>query len=190
MNLVEHAIRLQGKKVLLRPMTEQDWELLYVWNNDPEVLFFADGDDVISRSLDEVKKIYRTVSRTAFCFVMEREGIPIGECWLQTMNLKRVLDRYPDKDCRRIDIMIGEKRYWGKGLGTRAIKLLTEFGFEAETADYVFACDVADYNPRSLQAFTRNGYTIDRMIEKSPGSKARNSFDLVIDRTEYKERKR
>ena len=29
----------------LRPLTEDDWAPLLAWNNDPEVLEFAEGDD-------------------------------------------------------------------------------------------------------------------------------------------------
>jgi formate dehydrogenase subunit beta len=38
-------------------------------------------------------------------FIIEFEGAPIGECWLQRMNLKRILRLYPGIDCRRIDMM-------------------------------------------------------------------------------------
>ena len=44
--------------------------------------------------------------------------IPIGECWLQQMNLERILQRYPKADSRHIDSMIGVKELWGQGLGT------------------------------------------------------------------------
>jgi hypothetical protein len=33
---------------------------------------------------------------------------------------------------RRIDLMIGEKRLWGRGLGTDTIRTLTRFGLEEE----------------------------------------------------------
>ena len=50
------------------------------------------------------------------------------------MNLQRILDQFPDKDCRRIDLMIGEKQLWGRGIGTEVIRMLTEFGFEKAAA--------------------------------------------------------
>ena len=48
-----HDVVLHGPRVLLRPLTEDDWAPLLAWNNDPEVLEFAEGDDVRSRTLDE-----------------------------------------------------------------------------------------------------------------------------------------
>ncbi|HEX28876.1 TPA: GNAT family N-acetyltransferase [Candidatus Poribacteria bacterium] len=87
MKLREHKIILQGERVTLRPMTEDDWDILLRWNSDPDVLYFAEGDDVRSYSLEQIQQIYRGVSQNAFCFIIEVAGNPIGECWLQQMNL-------------------------------------------------------------------------------------------------------
>ena len=185
MRLRGHDVTLRGAGIALRPMTEGDWDVLLRWNSDPEVLYFAEGDDVACRSLEEVQEIYREVSQTAFCFIAEFDGEPIGECWLQKMNLERILKKYPGRDCRRIDLTIGEKELWGQGNGTEMIRLLTRFAFEEEKADMVFGCDVADYNPRSRRAFEKNGYRIDARIEQPPGGKARYEYDLVLAREEY-----
>ncbi len=181
----EHSITLRGNRTVLRPMAETDWGLLVRWNSDPAVLWFSEGEDVESRPLDDVQGIYREVSRTAFCFIIEVGGLPIGECWLQEMNIDRVLSRYPGKDCRRIDLMIGEKRLWGQGYGTETIRTLTKFGFEQANADLIFGCGIADYNPRSRRAFEKAGYTVDRWVENSPGSKARYECDMVLSRDNY-----
>jgi hypothetical protein len=37
--------------------------------------------------MDETQAIYRGVSQSAFCFIIELEEKAIGECWLQEMNL-------------------------------------------------------------------------------------------------------
>jgi len=178
--LREHEITLRGETVVLRPMTEDDWDVLLKWNSDPDVLYFSESADVTLHSLEQVQQIYRGVSQNAFCFIIEVDGRPIGECWLQRMNLERVLEKYPDKDCRRIDLTIGEKRLWGRGLGTDVIRTLTRFGFEEETADLIFGCDIADYNPRSLKAFQRVGYKVETKIKQPPGRKAQHVYDVVM----------
>jgi len=88
MKLREHKIILQGERVTLRPMTEDDWDILLRWNSDPDVLYFAEGDDVRSYSLEQIQQIYRGVSQNAFCFIIEVAGNPIGECWLQQMKIR------------------------------------------------------------------------------------------------------
>ena len=59
MILREHDVTLHGITVKLRPMTENDWDVLARWNSDPEVLRFSEGDDVQSYSLEDVQGIYR-----------------------------------------------------------------------------------------------------------------------------------
>lgn len=185
MKIRTHAITLRSGRLTLRPMTEGDWDLLLRWNSDPEVLYFSEGDDVASRSLEDIQGIYRSVSQSAICFIAELDDRPIGECWLQRMNMKRILQKYPDRDIRRIDLMIGEKELWGKGHGTEIIRLLTALAFEREGADLVFAYGVADYNPRSRRAFEKNGYRLDAAIDLPSGMKAQREFDLMLSREDY-----
>ena len=189
MLLCEHHITLQGERVTLRPMTEDDWDFLLAWNNDPEVLYFSDGDDVAAYDLAMVQTIYRSVSQNAICFIIEFAGQPVGEGWLQRMNVDYILAKYPTADCRRIDLVIGEKQFWGQGLGTDTICTLTRFGFESEKADLIFGL-VSDYNVRSRRAFQRVGYEIDAEIVEPPGMKAKVSYDLVIARARWEARAR
>jgi RimJ/RimL family protein N-acetyltransferase len=181
-HLTPHTITLRGERLTLRPLTEADWDTLLRWNNDPEVLYYAEGEDVEGYTLEEVQELYRTISRLAFCFMMEYDGRHIGECWLQRMNLARILEQYPGQDVRRIDLLIGEKSLWGRGLGTEAIRLLVTFAFAHENADAAFACDVADYNQGSLRAFEKAGFAICATHAQPPGQKARFKHDLILRR--------
>lgn len=181
-HLASHSITLRGERLVLRPLSEDDWDVLLRWNNDPEVLYYAEGDDVEGYTLDEVQELYRSISRLAFCFMMEYEGQPIGECWLQRMNLARILEQFPGQDVRRIDLLIGEKALWGRGLGTEAIRLLAGFALDHENADALFACDVADYNHGSLRAFEKAGFAICATHAQPPGQKARLKHDLILRR--------
>jgi hypothetical protein len=66
--LKQHQITLAGRtgrgiKVQLRPLTENDWDLLEKWNRDPDVLYYAEGDDVAAYSPEKVRQIYRSVSQ-------------------------------------------------------------------------------------------------------------------------------
>ena len=178
MKISEHHITLQHERITLRPMTEDDWEVLLKWNSDSEVLYYAEGAEVKSYTLEQIQDIYRGVCENAFCFIIEFDGKPVGECWLQRMNLDRIIEKYPGIDCRRIDLMIGDKMLWGKGIGTQVIQLLTELGFEEEKADLIFGCDIADYNHASRRAFQKNGYQLDAIMPQPPGMKAKTSYDL------------
>ena len=54
MPLKSHPVHLHTSRLHLRPMTDADWDTLLRWNQDPEVLYYAD---------------YNPRSRTAFAKV-------------------------------------------------------------------------------------------------------------------------
>ncbi len=183
--LRDHDVWLRGEKVTLRPMTEDDWDVLLTWNNDAEVMSYADANPFELSSLEEAQRIYRWISTHAFCFMIEVGDVPIGECWLQEMNLQRILDQYPGEDLRRIDIMIGEKEQWGRGYGTEAIGLLVDFGFGSELADAIFAVGVAADNPRSRRAFERNGFEVYAVVSDTVDVPSGFAHVLVLRRDQY-----
>jgi RimJ/RimL family protein N-acetyltransferase len=184
-----HDVCLKSQRLRLRPMTEDDWPTLLRWNQDPEILFYSDGADVTSYSLEQVQRIYRHISQSAFCFIMEFDGSPIGESWLQAMNLPRILNVHPNLDCRRIDLVIGEKTLWNKGLGTETLRTIVDFGFGQEATDLIFGCEVADYNHRSMRAFAKAGFHVASQTCQPPGDKAKIAYDMVICRDGWSERR-
>jgi len=187
-NTVLEGTTEKGGRVKLRPLTEGDWPLLEKWNSDPEVLYYSEGDDVRSWSSDDVRRIYRSVSQHAYCFIVEYEGKPVGECWLQEMNLEEVKAKYPRLDVRRIDLMIGEKDHWGMGIGTTVVRLLTEFAFRNQGVDIIYIPGIADYNTRSINAFRKVGYKVVRKVKSRPGSKAQYWYDLALTREHFMEK--
>jgi len=180
--LRKHNEYLSSGRLRLRPLTEDDWDILLRWNNDPEVLYYSEGDDITSWALKDMQKMYRGVSRKAFVFIAELKAQPIGECWLQEMNLDRILQRYSGLNLRRIDLMIGEKQLWGKGWGTIIIGLLTRFGFEKCQTDVIFGCSIAHNNPRSRRAFEKNGYTVGQEIASPDSPKGKIEYDMILSR--------
>jgi len=171
-------------EIKLRPMGDKDFDVLLKWNSDAEVLYFCEGDDVDSYSLEDIQGIYGYVSKTAFCFIIEYEGLAIGECWLQKMNLEHILAKYQSLDLRRIDIMLGEKNYWGKGLGTKIIKRLVEFGFADENADMIFYMP-GDYNARSIRAAEKSGFILIDKIRDEESKKGEYDYIMAIKKDEF-----
>ncbi len=62
-------------------------------------------------------------------------------------------------DVRRIDMAIGEKAYWGKGIGSEFIPMLVDFAFTSENVD-VLHCFCEDYNVRSRRMWEKCGFTL------------------------------
>lgn len=159
-----HDITLIGGneqyKIILRPLSDEHLSYLYKWNSDPGVLYWTEGEDVECYMPDVVHQIYGGISQNNFCFVVEVNDKIIGECWLQKMNLPEVKKMYAaDTDVRRIDMSIGEKSYWGKGIGTLFIGMLVKYAFECEHVD-VLHCFCEDYNIRSKRVWEKNGFQL------------------------------
>jgi RimJ/RimL family protein N-acetyltransferase len=161
-----HHVTLHGKTnqfdITLKPLSDEHLPLLYQWCADPEVLYWTEGGEDVEQSYDKetVHVIYGGVSQQALCFLIEANGVPIGESWLQKMNLPEVIAMYPEGcDVRRIDMSIGEKDYWNKGIGSEFVRILVEFAFDQEHVD-VLHCICEDYNKRSGRVFVKNGFTL------------------------------
>lgn len=166
-----HDITLYGgtqeHQVILRPLSDAYLPYLYRWNSDPEVLYWTEGEDVESYPPEVVHQIYGGISQDNPCFAVEVDGETIGDCWLQRMNLPQVQAMYAQgTDVRRIDMCIGEKSWWGKGIGTLMIGMLADYAFDVEKAD-VLHCFCEDYNIRSRRVWEKNGFTL-ILTEKIP----------------------
>jgi RimJ/RimL family protein N-acetyltransferase len=179
-----HAVTLTGYRVVLRPMTEADWPMVERLNNDPRLAFYTEDDDWQPYTLGRLQQIYRGISQNALMFVIEHGGRAVGECWLQRMNVPRILAEFPGKDVRRIDLAIGEPALWGRGLGAEAIRLLVGLAFEREGAD-ALVCFCGGHNPRSRRAFEKAGLRVRRTVPRPGGGKTAFGYDLLLTRQEY-----
>jgi RimJ/RimL family protein N-acetyltransferase len=162
--LPTHKIVLRDPPLVLRPMSERDWPLLVRWNRDPDVLAWVEAEPTAPRDLAQTQQLYRSVAATpAWCFIIKWQGREIGDCWLQRMNVPALIERDPNASLWRIDIAIGERQFWGQGIGPRAIALLVRFGFEHAQADAIFAL-IDRRNERSRRAFLAAGFFRDSPV--------------------------
>ena len=183
--LSTHDVTLVGERVTLRPMTEHDWPLIESINNNPEVGYFSEEDAWTPYTLEQLHRIYRSISENALMFVMEHEGRAVGECWLQRMNVPEIVAEFAGQDVRRIDLAIGMPQLWGRGLGSEAIQLLVGLAFEREEVD-VLICFCSGHNPRSRRAFEKAGFTVRREVPRPGNPKSEVGYELLLTRGEYR----
>ena len=178
--------------IILHPLCDDHLPLLYKWNADPEVLYWTEGGEDIVRSYDAktVHAIFGGVSQNALCFLIEVDGRPIGECWLQKMNILNVKTMYSEStDVRRIDMSIGEKAYWGKGIGTALIRMLVDYAFNGGHVD-VLHCFNEDYNPRARRIWEKNGFSLILSEDLPQPQKGKLQHHFCLTQQEYIERRR
>lgn len=183
----EHDIVLEGNDgIVLVPLTDDHLPLLYQWNSDVEVLYWGEGDDITEPYDEEmVKLIYGSVSQNAYCFLIQKSEVPVGECWLQKMNIEEISSRYPETmDVRRIDYCLGAKEVWGKGIGTECLRLLQNFAFEKQGVDIVYVIPY-DYNLRSIRMVERAGFKLEYKKVVSDSQKAKFELFYKMTKEDY-----
>ncbi len=182
-----HDVHLGEGDLVLRPMREDDLVIALEWDNDPEVRHFMEAETTPLFTLEDLGDIYRGVARAAHVFVIGLAGRDIGTCWLQDMNVERIRRRFPGRALKRIDLSIGVKELWGRGIGTRVIRLLTRFGLDRLGADAIFAVGIHDFNARSLGAFQNVGFRlVEAVPTRSPDKGGTLDHVLVIERRGFR----
>ncbi|HBM80905.1 MAG TPA: hypothetical protein DD426_08715 [Clostridiaceae bacterium] len=192
-----HDITLYGGNdtynIVLKPLSDKYLPYLYRWCADPDVLYWTeDGTNNVELSYnpETVHEIYGVVSQNALCFLIEVNGVPIGDCWLQKMNLPYVLAMYDNTtDVRRIDMSIGEKSYWNRGIGTLFIGMMIDYAFNGEHAD-VLHCLCGDYNIRSRRMWEKHGFKLALTENLPQPQKGKYQYHYTLSRREYIQKRR
>ena len=136
---------LQGEKVRLRPMSRDDLERIWQFNNDLEVELASGGDPPIPQSLARLQAEFDAEAskggRDGARFAIDAGDKLIGHC---------ALFKFDDtaRTCE-LGITIGDKSYWGRGYGRDAISVLLDYAFRLRNIRRVFAADTdVDQNLR------------------------------------------
>ena len=142
---------LKGKKVLLRPMKQEDIVRQHEFNQDPE-LYALDSTYPRVSPLESAQAFYE--SRTKFDeniapFAIEAEGKYIGYCSLMDL-------RNPHGNLE-LGIMIGDREYWGRGYGRDAVRLLLDYGFRHLGARRI-ALTTHAKNERAIRCYLACGF--------------------------------
>ncbi len=146
---------LKGKNVLLRPVKMSDLPMLLKWFNDPEItqylLIYLPIMEIGERKWIEDLNTIKAASDLVFIIeAIEKSGnVPIGDCGLHHINQK-------DQNAE-LGIAIGEKKYWSKGFGTEAARLLIDYGFNQLNLNRIYAGAI-EYNKKSIGMQKKVGF--------------------------------
>ena len=123
--MTEQTAFLHGDKIYLRPLERADLNERYLgWLNDAEVTRYLETGS-FPTTMQDLEKFYQGVtgSRTEviFAIVDRKSHRHIGNAKLGPINW---VHRHA-----LFGIMIGEKDFWGKGIGEEVTRLMVEYGF-------------------------------------------------------------
>jgi [ribosomal protein S5]-alanine N-acetyltransferase len=116
---------LRGNKIYLRPLERADLNEKYLgWLNDGEVTHYLETG-AFPTTMQDLEKFYQAVtgsrSEVIFAIAETKSHRHIGNVKLGPINWvhRRAM----------FGIMIGEKDFWGKGIGEEVTRLIVEYGF-------------------------------------------------------------
>jgi RimJ/RimL family protein N-acetyltransferase len=146
----EKKVLIRGQRIQLRTTVKSDMELKVKWYNDPEV-----NRTLILPEKLELQKTYEWFERaqkdeSREDWVIEtRDGEAIG-----VVGIKEI-----KKNNRSglLYIVIGEKEYWGKGLGLEAELLTIHYGFKHLNLHRVLG-SALENNPASIAVMEKVGF--------------------------------
>lgn len=109
-----------GRTVVLRPVEDDDAELIHRWQNDPEVWRSMDYERPFS--MDDVRGDIERSRAEGHPFVIEVDGRPIGRIGLNRFRTR-------DRICS-LYLYIGEPEYRGEGHALDAVSTLVGHAFD------------------------------------------------------------
>ena len=152
------SIIITGDHIRLRPLTEEDMSLKVKWYNDSAVRKTLVVDEVFE--LEKTVNWFRTLADNNFRkdFLVESlEGVPIGITGLIDVDRKN--------KTAQCYCVIGEKSFWGKGLGTEIHSVLFQWGFETLQTDKIWAT-IRTNNPAIFRVVEKLGFQIEGTLRK------------------------
>lgn len=151
---------LSGTNIYLRKLGENDVSERYVqWLNDPETTRYMECRFTkwTLENLGAYVKQRQSPNEYFFAICLKNDNRHIG-----SVRLGPITANHLTSD---IGLLIGDKGSWGKGLGTEAVRLATDFSFREIKLQKLIAGAYID-NIASIKAFEKCGYSREGYLKK------------------------
>lgn len=144
---------LTGKNIGLRALEPGDVDLLYQWENDPEVWHLSNTLTPFSRF--DLEQYVLNAGNDVFADKQVR--LMIAE--RNTGNTVGAIDLFEfNPSCQRVGVgILLAGAYRGKGYAAEALDLVLEYCFETLRVHQVFA-NIAETNHKSIRLFEKLGF--------------------------------
>lgn len=152
---------IEGERIYLREVRLSDVnENYYRWLNDPEVNQYLETR-YTPQSIENIRRYVEGMDGKAdeifLAICLKDNDEHIGNIKLGRINW---IHRFAD-----ISLLIGEKSYWGKGIATEAIVVLSRFAFSDLNLHKVRA-GCYSKNVGSAKAFVKAGFSKEGVLRK------------------------
>ncbi len=160
---------LTGNLVKLRSLEPEDIELLYRWENDPEVWEVSYTQTPFSKHLLE------TFIKVAAQDIYTNKQLRLMVEERETQNSVGTIDLFdfePAHDRVGVGILI-DRAYRDKGYAKESIRLIKEYVFDVLHLHQIY-CNILEENEKSISLFTQEGFELTG--NKRDWVKTKNSF--------------
>jgi ribosomal-protein-alanine N-acetyltransferase len=150
-----------GNKTYLRALERSDLTgNLYQWANDFNVnyfMFMGTFPNTLERVWEEYEPLLKSKNDVVMAVIDRQADTHIGNVGLYSINWISRSAEYR--------IVIGEKRYWGKGYGTEATKLTIAYGFEKLNLNKIWL-GVNQQNLGAVKTYTNSGFVYEGLLRQ------------------------
>ncbi len=173
----------EGSLVFLRPLERTDLNERYLsWLNDPEVTRYMETGTFPSTA-EDLENYYRSVmgskNDVILAVVDKKSGQQIGNVKLGPIHWVHRVATF--------GILVGDKEFWGKGVGLEATRLMVEYGFYRLNLRRINLGVFAEHEA-AVRCYEKAGFKVEgRMREELfQGGKYKDRLWMGLLRSEYK----
>lgn len=151
---------IDGKKIYLRQYAPKDLDVWFNWFNDAEVVGLMDQrrwPNTKEKQKQYLERMTTSSSDMQLAIVYKSNDALIGTVGLHGMD---AINRNAD-----ISIIIGDKKYWGKGLAKEAVGLLIDHVF-AMLNLHKLTAGFVDGNKASQKLFESFGFKKEAVLRE------------------------
>ncbi len=151
---------LQFENIILRQLQDSD---------APALTHLANNKKIWDNVRDILPHPYSIDDAIAFINLTKQENPQVSFAIEYNGQFCGMIGLIPQQDVYRLTAEIGYwlgEPFWGKGIATKAVKLVTEYGFN-ELNFIRIHTGIFEHNIASMKVLEKNGYKKDCVFEKS-----------------------
>lgn len=151
-------MKLKTENIYLRPITEDDTEMVLRWRNSEAVKkYFIYRKDITPEEHQSwLDTKVKTGKVAQFIIHLCENDMPIGSVYMQSID--------PVHKNAEYGIFIGEGAALGRGCGTDAAKLAIRYAFEELGLHKLYLRVISD-NERAVRSYEKAGFVIEGVLK-------------------------
>jgi RimJ/RimL family protein N-acetyltransferase len=155
-------MQLAAENYYLRPLDVSDCEPFYQWSLDREVTLYSLSSYAYPQSKSDITSWLSTINSSnknvSFGICCKESNELIGYAGISAISTLNRSGEY--------FILIGNKSYWGKGIGTLVTKLVTNYAIQTLGLHRV-QLTASALNKGAIKAYQNSGYKLEGVMRES-----------------------